>query len=798
MLADLHRALRSLGRSPRFTAAIVLILALGIGADTAVFGIVDAVLLRAQPYQASGRLVRIGEHRADTPIAGVHAEDYLRWNARADLFSETAAIQRDSLTVTGAGDPDQVVVHKVSPGLFAMLGVRARLGRALQASDEHDFPNAALLSDRLWRRMFHGDPSVVGRGFRVTPDVYTVVGVMPPDFEFPDGNTEMWIPLHVTADSAGVLQVAALMRPGVTVERARGALAIVARQLQQDEPKRNAGTRFEVLPWTDEPARNYQLTLWFILAAVGLVLLIACADSGGLLLGRAAARQKEMAIRASLGAGRWRVMRQSLAESLLLAAAGGVAGMLLAHYGLAFLVKRLAALPIVLPHMRAAAINGRVAAFSAALCLLTACFFGLAPLLLASRVDLQSVLRGGQAGGSGGSRSSRLFAILIACESAFAFLLLAGSGLMIRSLIRLEQADHGFHADHVLTLRTPIGSMRGAPAGHYDTRPRQMAYLRELLRHVERVPGVRAAAVVNNLPLSGVNTAIDFHAMDGQHLPLATRTISPRYFAAMGIPLLSGRTFTEADQTGAPGVVIVNRTLARHLFGSRDPLGLPLPEDRPGDKPTIVGVVQDAAQMSYDQPAKDELYIPYQQLIFGAFMSTVVVRTAVSDPLALAGALRKAIWEVDATQPVVKVETMEDVVADSIWRPRFSAWVFSVLGGLALLLTATGVYGVVAYTTARRAREVGIRVALGAAPARVAALVLWDAMKPLAIGLAVSVVAALFLSRWMASLLYEIGAADPATYLAVAAVLLGTGAAASLGPAWRAAAGDPMQALRSE
>jgi putative ABC transport system permease protein len=793
MLDDLRLALRSLVRSPRCTAAIVLILMLGIGANTAVFGIVDAVLLRSP---VAG-LVRIDERKNSRPIPGVSAADYLRWNGRADLFSQTAALYRDSLIVTGAGDPDQVVAQSVSAGLFTMLEARAHLGRTLLASDERNFPNAAVLSDHLWRRMFHGDPAVVGRTLSVAPDVYTVVGVMPADFEFPDANTEMWIPLRLTPSAGGIFQVAAILRPGVTIERVRGALAIVAQQMQQENPKDNSGTRFEVLPWSDEPARNYQLTLWFILAAVGLVLLIACADAGGLLLGRAAARQKEMAIRASLGAGLWRVIRQALGESLVLTAVGGAAGIALAHYLLAFLVKRLAALPIVFPHMRGAGINGRVLLFSMALCLLTACFFSLAPVMLASHKDLQAVLRGGQAGG-GKNRSSRLFSSLIACQSAFAFLLLAGSGLMIRSLMRLEQADHGFHADHVLTLRVPIGSRRGASASRYDTRPRQMAYLHDLLQRVERVPGIRAAAVVNNLPLSDVNTAIDFASLDGNHVALAARTVSPRYFEAMGIPLIAGRTFTEADQAGAKGVVVINQYLARQWFGSRNPIGLSMPADPARSPATIVGVVRDAAQMSYDQPAKAEIYLPYQQLWFGAFMSTVVVRTVASDPLALAAALRKAIREVDATQPVVKVETLEDVVADSIWRPRFSAWVFSVLGGLALLLTGTGVYGIVAYTSARRSREVGIRVAVGAAPAQVAALVLRDALKPLALGLAGSMAVALFLSRWMASLLYEIGATDPVTYLAVAIVLLGTGTAASVGPAWRAASGDPLQALRSE
>ncbi len=795
MLRDLPFAVRSLRRNPRFTCAVVAILALAIGANTAVFSIVDAVLLRVRPYQMSGRLVRIQETKAARPIAGVSAEDYLRWRDRGDLFARSAGIQRDSFTVTGAGEPGQVIVQRVSPGLFAMLGERAQLGRTLTPSDEQD-PHAAILSDRLWRRMFHGDHGAIGRSLTVAPDVYTVAGVMPAEFEFPNADTEMWVPLRLNPGSTGLLTVAATLQPGVTVERARGALAILAQQLKQENPKDNAGLEFTIEPWRDEPARNYQLTLLFVLAAVSLVMLIACADIGGLLLSRAVQQQKEMAIRASLGAGVWRVTRQRLAESLLLAVAGSAGGIALARLSLQFLVKRLAALPIVLPHMRGAALDGRVLAFNAALCLLLACGFSAAPALLTSHTDFEAVLRGGSAGG-GRRRSARLFAVLIAAESALAFLLLIGSGLMIRSLIRLEQADHGFHPDHVLTLRIPIGGMRPASSSKYSTRPQQMTYLHNLVQRLERVPGLRAIGVVNNLPLSGVNTSIDFKGLDGKRLFFSTRTVSPGYFAAMGIRLLAGRVFTEADQAGAPGVVIVNQYLAHQFFGNRNPLGLALPEDRPGPLPTVVGVVQDSAQMSYDQPAKGELYIPYQQLFFGAFMSTVVVRTS-GEPLDLANALRKAVWDVDAGQPVVKVETMQDVVADSIWRPRFSAWVFSVLGGLALLLTAMGVYGVVAYTSARRAREVGIRVALGARPVQVAVLVLSYAMKPLLVGLSLSLCASLMLSRWLASLLYEIGADDPATYLGVSILVLTIGVAASLGPAWRAASADPMRALRGE
>jgi predicted permease len=382
----------------------------------------------------------------------------------------------------------------------------------------------------------------------------------------------------------------------------------------------------------------------------------------------------------------------------------------------------------------------------------------------------------------------------IACEAAFAFLLLAGSGLMIRSLIRLQQSDHGFRADHVLTLRVPVGSLRGQ-SGRYNTKPLQMAYYREIMDRLQRVPGIRAVAVVNNLPLSGANTTVEYAGPDGQQPILATRTISPQYFAAMGIPPIAGRTFSEADQFNAPGVAIVNQYLARQLFPNRDPVGQIMPGG--GPPVTVVGVVKDAAQMSYVAPSKGGMYRPYQQLIFGAFLSTIVARTS-GDPLALAGVLRKAVWDVDPNQPVVKVETMEDVIADSIWRPRFSAWVFTVLGGLALLLTSAGVYSVIAYTTTLRARELGIRVAVGATPGRVMAAVLRDAMLPLGAGLAVSLVGALFLSRLLASLLYEIGSSDPVAYGGAGLLLLAIGAAASVGPAWRAAVADPLRALGGE
>jgi len=367
---------------------------------------------------------------------------------------------------------------------------------------------------------------------------------------------------------------------------------------------------------------------------------------------------------------------------------------------------------------------------------------------------------------------------------------------MVRSLIRLEQGDHGFHPDHVLTLRVPVGSLtQPRPAGK-DTRPLQIAYYHDLMERLERIPNLRAIAVVNNLPLSGVNTSVPLKGPEGATVLTSTRTISPQYFAAMGIPLLAGRTFTDADRTGAPEVAIINRFLAHQLFPDRDPIGQTLPGEA-GPGAMVVGVVKDSGQAAYDQPAKVEIYLPYTQIVFGAFMSTIVVRTA-GDPLTIAGMLEKEIWAYDPKQPITRIETMNDVVADSIWRPRFSAWLFSILGALALTLTAAGVYGVIAYTTTLRVREVGIRIAIGATPAHVVGLVLRDAFAPLVIGLLAGVAAAMLSTRVLTSLLYETRTSDPLTYLAAACVLLGIGLLAAARPALQAAQSDPLDALRNE
>ena len=699
------------------------------------------------------------------------------------------------VTLGGIDTPDQMFAIRTEGRLFTMLGARAAVGRALLETDD-GAGDVVVIADRLWERVFHRDPGVVGRHVVIADQPYTVVGVMPPTFEFPSADVEMWIAMRLTPTQTRV-ESAVVLRPGVPLEAVQSAMRIVAHQLEEEEPIEKAGLEIVVSPWQDDVTRRYTLSVVFIVAAVGLVLLIACTDAGSLLLCRALQRQREIAIRASLGAHPWRVARQLLAESLVLAALGTAAGLAAARWTLHGLVRYLAALPIAVPHLQGVALNGRVLAANTALCMVLACALSLLPVLLARRADLQTALRTGQGGGARRG-STRIFSILIGVEAAFAFLLLVGSGLMMHSLIRLEKSDNGFRPDHVLTLRVPVGTItQPRPGTKYDTKPRQMAPYQQLEDRLRQVPGVRYAAFVNNPPLTSVNTTTDFVAPDGTTRGVPTRCISEEYFAAMGIPLLAGRTFTAADQSmDAPLVGIIDQHMARTLFPGRDPLGEVLRVNATR-RIRIVGVVKDAAQRFYGRPPADEMYIPFRQYVFGVFMSTMVVRAS-GDPLAVASAVRRAIWEVDPEQPIVKLETLNDMIADSIWQPRFSAWVYSALGALALLLTSAGIYSVVSFTTTLRTREVGLRVALGATPARVVAGVLRGTMLPLACGLGASLIAARLLVRLLASLLYETSQADPAAYGFAVLVLLGTGLLASVRPAWRAATRDPLEALRSE
>jgi putative ABC transport system permease protein len=792
MTRDLLLAVRWLRKNPLFAVTVIAILAIGIGANTAVFSVVDAVLLRPLPYLAAQRLVKV-EENVNRSNGVVSTDDYLALRNRNDIFEQIAAYRKDVLTVTGIGRPDQFMAVRASSELFSLLGVHAQIGRTFgDADDQQSSPDLVVLSDRLWRRVFQANTDVIGRRMTLSGSVFIIIGVMPKEFEFPDANVGLWTSFKPLGSNYSV-QILARLREGISLAQAQSAVTILAHQLEQQSGQRKAALEIVVSPWRQTAEREYELTLIFVLVAVGLVLLIACGGVGSLLLSRAIQRQKEIAIRLSLGASSWRIARQLLAETLVLAISSTVIGVALGHYILQFLSKAMLSLPIALPRVQTMSLNGRVLSFSIGLCLLSSCLLTLMPVLLTRRTDVQTALHSGVALKQL-RRPSRMFSILIASEAACVFLSLVGAGLMIRSLIRLQQEDHGLHPDHVLTMQIPIGTLtQPKPVGRYETKPEQMSYYDTLLRRLHGIPGVKSVAFVNNLPLSGSNTTTPLQALTGDSKLVSTRTISPEYFAVMGIALLAGREFSEADQAGSPVVCIINEYLARQLFPDLDPVGRMLP----GLPVKIIGVVKNSPQLSYEEPAKGELYYPFRQFLFGTFLSTIVVRTQ-GNPLSIANRLSKEVWTIDPDQPIVKVKTMNDVISDSIWRPRFSAWILSILAVLALSLTAAGVYGIVAYMVVLRAKETAIRVALGATSTRILSLIIRDALLPLSIGLAVSFVLALLLSRLLTSLLYEISRTDPVTYLGATLLLIAIGVIASAWPGWKATKRNPLEALRME
>ncbi len=796
MIRDLLLAVRWLRRNIFLTVAITGILGLGIGASTAVFSLVDPVLLRPLPYQAADRLVAVTESTPQRVFDSVPAADFRYWRERDPAFDQVVAFHKDMVTITNVPAPDQVWAIRTQGRLFELIGAHAKLGRTLiDADDDPGSPPAAVLSDRLWRGLFHADPAIIGRPVTISDETFTVAGVMAPDFEFYSSGIDVWLPLRMTAASDYLLSVLARLKAGVSMEQARAELATSARELSERDPRNDAGLRIHVAPWRENPGPQYTRSLECLLAAVGLLLLIACANASSLLLSRTVRRQKEIAIRSSIGAPFSRVVRQLLAESLVLAGLSAGLGIATAWVTLRFLVRQLAALPINIPHVSRVALDGRILAFDCVLCGFVAGLCTVAPVLFARRTDIQNVLRGH---GSGGRHSARIFSILVASQAGLAFLLLAGSVLLIRSVDSLRHADNGFRPDHVLTLRVPIGTLTAPrPGAKYDTKARQQEFYARVLARLERMPQIGAVAVVNNPPLSHVTTSTQLRSFSGAPVQNVTRTISAQYFAVMGTPLLRGRLFGAGDTADSPKVAIINDFLARQLFPGRDAVGQFLPGEGAHAGPEVVGVVKNAWQTSYSAPTYGEVYLPFRQFIFGTFMATFVVRTT-ADPVTIASAIRHEIAAIDPNQPVTKIETLGDIIDEAIWIPRFSAWIFSAMALMALALTAAGIYAVVAYTSALRARELGIRVAIGAAPRDVAADVLRRVMIPLAAGLAASAIAAVGLSRLLTSLLYGVSPEDPMTYLVCFALLAALGIAAAIRPAWKAATADPLTALRAE
>jgi len=805
--SDLRYALRSLIKTPRFSVTAIVVLALGIGATTAMFAIVYGVLLRPLAYPRPDQLVFVQEsslrHGNLFPTAPA---TYLDWRDQQDVFQSMAAAELWGATLTGTGRPEEVEGLHVSTALMTVLGMAPAIGRAFEASDETtEAGRVVILSHRLWEQRFGADTSIIGRAITISGGSYTVIGVMPAGFQFPPfwaTKAELWAPLVFRPDQRSSreirsLRVFARLADGVSIERANAAMGAIAERIAAAHPESNADSGARAVPlryFTVHPVRQGLIVL---LGAVGFLLLITCANIANLLLGRASGRSREIAVRLALGAGRWRLVRQLLLESLVLSIAGGVWGVALSRWLLSMLHSTIVeASRSVMPRYQEIGMGGAVMAFSFAVSAATGILFGLVPALQFSRPDLHASLKGGR----GNSRASRtpLRSLLVAGEIAVAVMLLAGAGLMIRSFTNLGAVDAGFDPRHVLTMRVVVtGSPLAAPE-------RKTPFYRQMLERLATLPGVESVSSINHLPLAGDLWNFTY-SVEGQPPPLpsqrptaAFRVVFPGYFRTMRIPIVRGRDFTAHDDAQAAKVVLVNQSLARRQWPEQDPIGkrIRLEDNQPWF--TVAGVVKNTEQHEWGAAAADEFYfVQWQNPTDIQRYITLVMRTT-GDPKSMAAPVQRAIAELDRDLPIEDVQSMEQVVARAVWQPRFSTTLLAAFAGLALLLAAIGIYGVMSFEVAQRTPEIGIRMALGARPADVLASVLGQGARLTMTGTAAGLAGALALTRYLRTLLFAVSPTDPMVLAAAAAVLATVAMAAVWLPARRATRVDPIEALRVE
>ena len=807
---DLRYGFRLLLRKPAFTVVAIVALALGIGANTAIFSVVNAILLRPLPYPEPERLVQLNHNYPQINLkASVSAFGYTIYKTEAKAFEQIAAISGGSLNLTGSGEPEQLQAMMVTASFFSLFGGEAARGRVIAPEEEQDGRNrVAVLSDTLWTRRFGGDPNIVNQTITLNGENYTVIGVMPARFQFgrefgrvPD----LWVPLTFTPDQLQAnrltneyLSVFGRVRAGLTMQQAQTEMDMLADNvLKQHAPSMNRQQWNLLLqPLNELVVGDVRFALWVLLGAVGLVLLIACANVANLTLARAADRQREVAVRAALGASRFRVMQQLLTESVLLAVVGGMLGLGLAAWGVSLLSNMT---QIQIPRSHEIGLDWRVLLFTLGVSVLTGILFGLVPALQASRSNLHDTLKEGGRSGQSAARG-RLRNSLIVAEMALALMLLIGAGLLMRSFWQLQQVSPGFQPQGVLTQIVSL------PGQKYKELAQRTNFFEQLLPQLKAMPGVQSVGACSVIPMSGTNSSGSFQIEgrqipQGQSSPHGDRWMAAGdYFETMKIPLIRGRYFNAQDNATSLGVAIIDETMAKKYWPNEDPLGKRISFDRDDQgNPRwreIVGIVGHAKHRNLEGESRVQYYLPYAQRATSNSLF-LVLRTS-GDPNSLASAVRSTVRSLDKDLPVFRVTTMEQLVADSMAQRRFTLWLLGIFAVTALLLAAVGLYGVLAYSVSQRSHEIGIRMALGAQSTDVQKMVVGQGMKLVLLGTVKGLIGAFVLMRLMSSLLFGVGAADPLTYVVIAALLAGVALLACWIPARRATKVDPMIALRYE
>ncbi|HEX8290915.1 MAG TPA: ABC transporter permease [Pyrinomonadaceae bacterium] len=806
LLQDVRYAVRTLLKSPGFALVAVVALALGIGANTAIFSVVKAVLLSPLPYPGPERLVWVREINpgADILDEPASAPNYNDWRTQARSFEGMAAFSNTAMTLTdAAGEPERLPAVAASANFFEVVGVAPALGRGFLPEEETTGKNrVVVVSHGLWQRRLGASPQALGQTINLSGNAYTVVGVAPADFKSPVRGPkppELWVPIAFNLSQnvrrSDYLNVVGRLRAGATVGQAQAELAAIAARLEKEFPSTNAGWTVTTQPLHEKVVGNVRQALWVLMGIVGFLLLISCANVANLLLARASGRRQEIAVRSALGAGRGRLIRQLLTESLLLGLAGGGLGLVLAAWGVELLVSLS---PGNIPRLDEAGLDARVLAFTFGVSVLTGVVFGLLPALSASKTDLaESLKEGGSRGSTAGQSARRLRGSLVVAEIAITAVLLACSGLMIRSFLAIQSVDPGFRPERVLTFEFSL------PSARYKDEPQMAAFYEQLTARAAALPGVERAALVDALPLSSGADVLSFVIEGRPELPPekvqdAIFTVStPDYFDVMGVGHVRGERMSERHREGVPDVGLINETMARKFWPGEDPVGKRINMGDPARSPwiTVVGVVRDTRSSGLDKEPYPQVYLPALQ--FRQRAMTFVARTS-SDPAALVPAVRRELAALDKDLPLYNVRTMEQVMSDSVSRRRFQMVLITAFAGVGLLLAAVGIYGVISYSVAQRRHEIGVRMALGARAADILRLVVGQGLGLALLGVGVGVAGSLALTRLMASLLYGVSATDPLTFVCVSVALLGVALLACLIPARRATKVDPMIALRYE